>query len=163
MLDATPESLTIPRVKTRISSFLIVIISFVWTSAYAGTVPSQSANLVNVNNSPVSPVQAPTPTPTKSYQVCYALTGAWYGGFTALVTIENKGATPIKGWTVRWNYTGNQAVFYTWDGAAVQSGKTVSVANAGCNQTIPVDGTVCFSFQACYSGANINPTVFSLQ
>lgn len=144
---------------------MLIIISSVWASAFAGTAPNQSANLINVNNGPVSPVQAPTPTPapTKSYQVCYAIIGAGCDGFIALVTIQNTGGAPIKGWTVRWNYAGNQKVIYSWDGDAAQSGKTVSVANASCNQTIPAGGSACFGLQACYSGSNVSPTVFSLQ
>ena len=166
MLDSLGESLTIPGVKTKISSFsIIIIITFVWTSAYAATAPSQSANSFNVNCLPVSPVEAPTPTPApaKKYTVTYGLLSAWCDGFIATVTIQNKGTAPIKGWTVRWNYTGNQSLAYSWNGDAVQSGKTVSVANASCNQTIPVGGSVCFGFQACYTGTNANPTVFTLQ
>lgn len=146
--------------KTNVSRFLIALFTCVFcASVHAGTPPTQKANSINVNCIPVSAVEPPA----SSCKVSYEVIGGWCNGFIATITIQNKGTAPLKGWAVRWNYSGNQAVVYSWNGNAVQSGKTVTVSNASCNQTIAPGCSVSFSLQACYSGTNTNPTTFTFE
>jgi endoglucanase len=105
-----------------------------------------------------------TATPTGSAASCSVsyTTNDWGSGFTANVTISNNGSSTINGWTLAWTFPGNQAITNLWGGSYVQSGQSVSITNLGYNGNIPVNGSASFGFNANYSGANNNPTNFSL-
>ena len=86
---------------------------------------------------------------------------SWGTGFTANVTITNLGSA-INGWTLEWDFPGNQQVTNLWNGTYTQSGQHVSVSNAPYNASIPANGTVEFGFNGSYSGSNDIPSSFKL-
>jgi cellulose 1,4-beta-cellobiosidase len=87
----------------------------------------------------------------------------WGSGFTATIIITNNGSSAINGWTLTWSFPGNQTITNLWSGSYTQTGQSVSVTNLGYNNIIPANGgTVNFGFNANYSGANNNPSNFSL-
>jgi endoglucanase len=111
-----------------------------------------------------SPTVTPTPTATiaAGYCVTYAVQNDWGGGANVNVTVENNTATAVNGWTLVWNYTGNQKITNMWNGTYSQSGTQVTVKNAPYNAAIPAGGAVSFGFNLTYSGTNAIPGGFNL-
>ena len=115
-----------------------------------------------------TPTTSPTPTPTVTptpiptgYSISYSQND-WGSGATVNITINNNSAAAINGWTLAWNFTGNQQITNMWSGTYTQSGTAVTVKNASYNSTIPVNGYVTFGFNISYSGTNAKPTAFTL-
>ncbi|WP_344615733.1 cellulose binding domain-containing protein [Dactylosporangium salmoneum] len=89
----------------------------------------------------------------------YRVDSDWGAGFTATVTVQNNGTTPISSWRVTWTWAGNQQITNAWNAGCTQSGRTVTAVNLGYNGTIPPGGSTTFGFQATYSGSNTAPTL----
>ncbi|WP_061451316.1 glycoside hydrolase family 48 protein, partial [Streptomyces scabiei] len=89
-------------------------------------------------------------------------TNDWGSGFTAELTITNRGTEAINGWTLTYAYAGNQTLSNGWSGTWTQSGKSVTAKNASWNGTIAVGAAVSTGAQFTYSGANAAPTSFSV-
>ncbi|MCC9705678.1 cellulose binding domain-containing protein [Streptomyces sp. MNU76] len=89
-------------------------------------------------------------------------TNDWGSGFTAELTISNRGTEAISGWTLTYDYTGNQTLSNGWSGTWSQSGKTVTARNASWNGTIAVGAAVSTGAQFTYSGTNAAPTNFAI-
>lgn len=108
-----------------------------------------------------------TPPPTSppgggACTVSYRVSNSWGTGFTADVTITNRAAAALNGWTLGFSFAGNQQVTNLWNGAYTQTGPAVSVRDAGFNAGIPAGGSTAFGFQASFSGSNANPAAFTL-
>jgi endoglucanase len=129
----------------------------------AGPLPSQTAS----PTPSASPTPTPTPTPTRSTNpgsgcgVQYKIDSQWNNGFTATVTITNRGPA-VNGWTLTFAFAGNQHITNAWNGAATQTGSAVAVKDGGWNASIATGASTSFGFQATYSGANAAPAAFSL-
>lgn len=114
--------------------------------------------------STLTPTSTPTPTATQPAAGCavsYSQSD-WGSGATVSVTIKNNGAAAINGWTLAWDFAGNQTITNMWNATYTQSGTAVTVKNASYNSTIPAKGTVTFGFNLTYSGANAKPAGFIL-
>jgi endoglucanase len=112
-----------------------------------------------------TPITSPTPTPTSvsGCSVTYAVQNDWGSGATVTVTITNNGSTAINGWTLAWNFSGNQKITNIWNSTFTQSGTAVKVSDSGYNAAIAANGgTVSFGFNLSYSGTNAKPTSFTL-
>jgi Tfp pilus assembly protein PilV len=110
-----------------------------------------------------SATATPKPTATPGYAVHYEVSYQWNTGATINVTIKNNSLQPINGWTLVWNFSGNQKITGLWNGSYEQSGKTATVKNAGWNAQIPANsGEVSFRFNLSYMGTNASPTAFKL-
>ncbi len=83
-------------------------------------------------------------------------------GFTADLTVTNRGTDVIDGWTLTYSYTGNQRLVNGWNGSWSQSGPTVTVRNAGHNGRIAAGGAVTTGAQFSYSGSNAAPASFAV-
>jgi hypothetical protein len=86
----------------------------------------------------------------------------WGSGFTAELTITNRGTEAINGWTLTYSYAGNQTLSNGWSGTWSQSGKAVTAKNASWNGAIAVGAAVTTGAQFTYSGANAAPTDFAI-
>ncbi|QNP69241.1 cellulose binding domain-containing protein [Streptomyces roseirectus] len=89
-------------------------------------------------------------------------TNDWGSGFTADLTITNRGTDPINGWTLGYSYAGNQKLSNGWNGTWTQSGKSVSVQSASYNANIAAGAAVTTGAQFSYSGTNAAPTDFTI-
>ncbi|OAR26260.1 cellulose 1,4-beta-cellobiosidase [Streptomyces sp. ERV7] len=89
-------------------------------------------------------------------------TNDWGSGFTADITVTNRGSAAIDGWTLTYAYAGNQQLTNGWNGTWTQSAKTVTVKAADWNKTIAAGGAVTAGGQFTYSGTNTAPTAFAL-
>jgi cellulase/cellobiase CelA1 len=86
----------------------------------------------------------------------------WSSGATVSVTVKNNSATAISGWSLAWNFSGNQKITYIWNATYTQSKARVIIKNISYNSTIPANGSVSFGFNLSYSGSNAKPTNFTL-
>lgn len=119
---------------------------------------------------PLTPTQAIAPSPsvvvpTTSGATCkvfYFVSDQWNEGFVAHVTVLNMSNSPVKNWTVSFNFDGNQKIISLWNGNQVQNDKTVTVKDAGWNEVINPNNSTTFGFVGSYSGTNNNPREFTL-
>ena len=111
---------------------------------------------------PTATAVPPTATPGTGAgcSVSYVVGNDWGSGFTTNVTIGVK--TAVSGWTLKFNFPGNQTITNLWGGAYSQSGQSVTVNNASWNGNIGANGNASFGFQATYSGNNNAPSNFTL-
>ncbi len=103
----------------------------------------------------------PTPVPAGGYLVTYSVANQWNNGFVANVTIQNNTSTTVNGWTLQWNFPGNQTITGAWSGTYTQNGSAVVFKNVDYNATIAPGGSITLGFQANYGGTNANPSVFT--
>jgi hypothetical protein len=93
----------------------------------------------------------------------YTITNQWTPGFQVALSISNTSTTAINGWTLSWTFANGQAVTQLWNGAATQSGPTVTVTNLNYNASIPAGGSYNNAgFLGTWSGTNSIPTGFTL-
>ncbi|GHJ43749.1 glucanase [Catellatospora sp. TT07R-123] len=128
--------------------------------------PSTSASPSRSASPSASPSRSASPSPSGSTPagactVAYRVENQWDNGFTASVTLTNRGPA-ITAWTVTWSYAGNQQVTSAWNTVLTQSGTAVTAKNVGYNGSVATNGSTSFGFQATYSGTNTSPTVFKL-
>ncbi|MEU3504844.1 cellulose binding domain-containing protein, partial [Streptomyces hundungensis] len=89
-------------------------------------------------------------------------TNDWGSGFTAALTLTNRGSAAIDGWTLTYAYAGNQQLSSGWSGTWAQAAKTVTVKAADWNKTIAAGAAVTTGAQFTYSGTNTAPTAFAV-
>jgi hypothetical protein len=133
-----------------------------WDSSVS---PSPSPTATATKSPTPTPTRTPTPTPTSTPVSGCAVSytqNDWGSGATVSVTIKNNGSSAINGWTLAWDFSGNQKITNLWGGSYTQNGTAVSVKNVSYNGTIPAGGTVSFGFNLSYSGSNPKPTSFTL-
>jgi cellulose 1,4-beta-cellobiosidase len=92
--------------------------------------------------------------------VNYVVQDQWGNGFVGNVTIGVN--TAVSGWTLRFNFPGNQSISNMWGGVYNQSGNAITINNESWNGNIGANGTTSFGFQASYSGSNSIPGNFVL-
>jgi endoglucanase len=133
--------------------------------------PSASASPSKSPSASASPSKSPSASPSASASasqggsgcsVAYRVDNQWNNGFTATVTVTNRGPATVSGWTLTFTFGGDQRVSNAWNATATQSGTAVTVRDGGWNGTLPAGGTASFGFQASYSGTNATPTAFKL-
>ncbi|AQT62023.1 carbohydrate-binding protein [Cellvibrio mixtus] len=90
----------------------------------------------------------------KVYAGCqYVVTNQWNNGFTAAIRITNTGTTPINGWNVSWQYSGDNRLTSNWN-ANYSGTNPYSASNLGWNGTIPPNQTVEIGFQGSKGSAS---------
>jgi endoglucanase len=129
--------------------------------------PSASPSASPSKSPSASPSRSPSSSPSQSQggtgcSVAYRVDNQWNNGFTATVTVTNRGPGTVSGWTLTFAFAGDQRVSNAWNATATQSGNTVTVRDGGWNGTLPAGGTASFGFQAGYSGTNAAPAAFKL-
>jgi endoglucanase len=77
----------------------------------------------------------------------------WGSGFNADVTVTNTGRVPTKSWQVSWSWPGGQTVAGMWNASYTQSGRAVTVTNAGHNGAVAPGTSTSFGFGAAPGGA----------
>jgi hypothetical protein len=97
---------------------------------------------------------------TAKCEVAYS-TNDWGSGFTANITITNQGPS-ISGWTLKYSYAGDQQLSQGWNGTWSQSGKDVTITNAGWNGTLATGASTSIGANFTYSASNTAPTAFTL-
>jgi Cellulose binding domain len=88
--------------------------------------------------------------------VSYRVSGQWNTGFTAALTITNRGS-PITSWNLQYAYPGNQSLSQGWSGHWAQRGSSVTVTSESWNDSLAADGSVQIGANFGYSGTNTAP------
>ncbi|GIH03077.1 glucanase [Rhizocola hellebori] len=114
--------------------------------------PSPSPSISPSTSPSASPSPSPS-VPTGGCSVAYRVDSQWQNGFTATVTITNRGPA-ITTWTLLFGFPGNQQITGAWNAGVTQSGSQVTARDGGWNGPIATNGTASFGFQATYSGTN---------
>jgi len=112
---------------------------------------------------PSSPVTFTVPPPSNaSCAVHYAISNSWPGGFGASITLTNKAATAINGWTLTFTWPdAGEGVQSGWNGTWTQSGQTVTVVAASWDAAIGANGgTVSLGFNGIDTGQDPAPAAF---
>ncbi|HEY8472194.1 MAG TPA: lytic polysaccharide monooxygenase [Natronosporangium sp.] len=103
------------------------------------------------------------PPPAGDCTVTYNITSQWNPGFQADVVITNESGAGINGWELEWSFANGQQITQLWGGVHSQTGANVSVRNESYNSSIGANGgSVSFGFLGNWSGANEEPTEFTL-
>jgi endoglucanase len=102
----------------------------------------------------------PTPLPDGSFTVDYNDDG----GSTINVSITNNLTTRhIEGWTMEFEFPGDQDITNLWNGVYTQDGNKVTVNNESYNAKISANGgSVSFGFSVSYSGSNDKPATCTI-
>jgi endoglucanase len=138
--------------------------SFGFNATYSGAnvdPASFSVNGVTCAGAAPPPPPPPPPPPSSPCTVAWGVND-WGGAFVASLTVTNTGSAAINGWKLEWAFPGNQQITNLWNGTLTQSGQMVRVGDASYNASIPAGGSTSLGFQAVYSGANLRPSVVSL-
>ena len=108
------------------------------------------------------PTSTPIPQDSGNMSASYS-ENSWGTGATVSLTIKNNGSTAVDGWTVNFDYSGNQKITNAWNCKYSQSGSTVTLTNEGYNANIPAGGSVSVGFNISYTGTNTPPTVITVK
>jgi cellulose 1,4-beta-cellobiosidase len=95
-------------------------------------------------------------------KVEYTITNQWNTGFGASVAITNLGDAITGGWTLEWDFPGNQQAGQGWNGEFSQQAKHVTVRNPSWGVSLATGATATPGFNGTYSGTNDKPTSFKL-
>jgi len=110
-----------------------------------------------------SPVTFTVPPPSDAPRaVHYAISNSWPGGFGASITLTNKAATAVNGWTLTFTWpAAGEGVQSGWNGTWTQSGQTVTVVATSWDATIGANGgTVSLGFNGIDTGQDPAPAAF---
>jgi photosystem II stability/assembly factor-like uncharacterized protein len=136
----------------------------------SGGTPPTSAPPSSTLPSSAPPSSAPPstttvlPTTTASGGTCQVayVKQEWSGGFTANITITDTGTAAINGWTLTFNFPGDQKVSNAWNATVSQNGQVVTATNASFNASIGPGGNVSFGFQGTWAASDVSPTSFAV-
>jgi cellulase/cellobiase CelA1 len=119
------------------------------------------ADSLTLNVTP-TPTATPTATPGTgaACTIMYDVQQQWGNGFIANVTIGVD--TAVSGWTLEFDFPGNQTIINMWGGLYAQSGSAITVDNEAWNGEIAANGSTSFGFQARFSESNDIPVDFIL-
>ena len=131
-------------------------------SATPSSKPSASASPSPSASATSSPSPSPSGTGSGFCHVVYSTQSQWAGGFTANVTIDDTGGSPINGWALTFSFPGDQKVTSAWNATVTQSGAAVTAVNVGYNGSISSGGNAAFGFQGTWTTSDAAPTAFAV-
>ncbi|HKE83527.1 MAG TPA: glycosyl hydrolase family 8 [Vicinamibacterales bacterium] len=110
--------------------------------------PSPSPSPPPTPPPPPPPPPAPPPSSGSGCQVSYTIVTQWNSGFHADLTVVNKSATPITGYTLQWAFTSGERFSSGWNATYTQNGSVVTASNpaAHWNGTIGSNASITFGF-----------------
>jgi len=127
------------------------------------TIPTTSTPRTTVTTTTPTIVTSPpktTSSSTTSVSIAYNVINDWGAGATVEIKITNNSTKTINGWTLKWDFSGNQKITNSWSADITQSGQTVTAKNAPWSSAIPAGSSVTLGFNISYSGSNVTPTNF---
>lgn len=124
-------------------------------------IQAKQTRLATIQAGSSSAPPPPPPPAAISCDVSFVNRNDWGSGFSADIKITNTSSTTINGWQLVWTFSGNQVLTQSWNASYTQSGRTVTMRDAG-NAVINGGGTATLGFNATYSGGNVSPAAFSL-
>lgn len=107
-----------------------------------------------------TPTLTPTPTPTSPlrFSLSYTVANDWGTGATINMVLTNLSSVDVNGWTIKWNFPGNQRITDDWGGISTQSGNAVTIKNESYNPMLTANGGQAFlGINFSYTGSNAKP------
>jgi hypothetical protein len=89
--------------------------------------------------------------------VAYVRENEWRGGFVADVALTNTGSAPINGWTLGFTFPGDQRISNGWNATVIQTGASVTAANASYNGTIAPGAQVWVGLYGTWQTSDASP------
>jgi hypothetical protein len=139
------------------------------TNTATATATTTSSQISTSTSTPTSkPTSTYTIVPSTSqstgnYVISYDIQNDWGSGSGVNITITNNTTTAVNGWTLAFNFPGNQQISSLWNGSYTQSGTSVTITDSGWNSIISANGGIAsVGFNMNYSGSNDKPTSFTL-
>lgn len=108
----------------------------------------------------IQPVNATTSTNNDDFEVSYKVQSSWDTGATVNISIKNKGATTVNGWTLDFMFPGNQKISNAWNCSYTQEGTSVKIKNTDYNGVIIAGASVEFGINISFTGENKIPSKF---
>ncbi|CAM3878795.1 glycoside hydrolase family 6 protein [Kibdelosporangium persicum] len=105
---------------------------------------------------------APAASAAPGCKVDYTITNQWNTGFGATVAITNLGDSISGGWTLEWEFPGDQQVGQGWNGQFSQQANRVTVSNPPWGASLATGATVSPGFNGTFTGTNDKPATFKL-
>jgi hypothetical protein len=130
------------------------------TAASPTPSPTPMPTVLRQTSSVAAPKSEPPPVAT--CVVRFAVKDRWNDGFTAEVTITNKGSGTLSPWTLGWTFTAGQRVTHGWDGKYSQRGDQVTVTAESWNTTLAPGASVTTGFNGALDRGNPAPGGFTL-
>ncbi|PRY01601.1 glycoside hydrolase family 9 protein [Allonocardiopsis opalescens] len=93
------------------------------------------------------PSEEPTP-PGAACVVDYQVDNAWGSGFTARVTVSNRGSTPLSGWSLSWRLPAGTQVTGGWSAQFSGGGGSLTTSAPSWASTLAPGSSHSFGFQA---------------
>jgi hypothetical protein len=84
------------------------------------------------------------------------------GGFRADVTLSNVGGSNYDGWTLAWQYAGDQRVTTSWNGVATQADANLSITPGDWNRTLAPGDATTIVLLGTVTTASTLPTSFAV-
>jgi hypothetical protein len=88
-----------------------------------------------------------------SCQVRYSVTARSATQFTAVVTVLNTSAVPVKGWALRWRYPSKPRLSAGWNAVVTNETNGALARGVGANRVIPAGGSSTIGFVGTFNAA----------
>jgi len=119
---------------------------------------SLASNTVNAYTTPTPSSPAPTP----ACRFTYTISSQWTSGFVADLKVTNTTRTPVTGWTITFQFGGDQRIASVWNARFSQAGTAVTLTNENWNRVIPPGGSVSAGILGRWTASNAAPSAISL-
>ncbi|MFD0273623.1 cellulose binding domain-containing protein [Kitasatospora sp. NPDC127111] len=84
----------------------------------------------------------------------------WQGVMVGSITVVNNGLGQVNGWSLGFDFPGDNGITNSWNASVSQSGPSVNAGNVSYNATVPQGGSVQWGFKATWSRSDANPSAF---
>ncbi|GHF67339.1 hypothetical protein GCM10018790_51620 [Kitasatospora xanthocidica] len=84
----------------------------------------------------------------------------WQGVMVGSVTVVNNGLGQVNGWSLGFDFPGDNSITNSWNASVSQSGRSVNAGNVSYNASVPQGGSVQWGFKATWSSSDANPSGF---
>ncbi|MFD7656203.1 cellulose binding domain-containing protein [Actinosynnema sp. NPDC059797] len=123
-------------------------------AALDGTTPTSTSTSTTTSTTTTTTT---TTSPGGTCAVDVVVGNRWPGGFSATIAFRNSGGVASRSWSVRFDLGAGMTVAQGWNGTFSQSGRTVTVANASWNGSVPPAGSVTAGFNGTGDPTGWNP------
>lgn len=92
--------------------------------------------------------------------VAYTVLGRFPGGFYSSIAITNTGTAPINGWTLAFDFGGDQKISVAWGATAAQTGSAVTMTTSSYDSSIAPGATLNeVGTEGTWTVSDASPTV----
>lgn len=84
----------------------------------------------------------------------------WPGVMVGSVTVVNNSLGQVNGWSLGFNFPGDNSITNSWNASVSQSGPSVNAGNVSYDAAVPQGGSVQWGFRATWSSSDVDPSAF---